>query len=102
MKKIILLRTSPILWGWALQGDSGAGHSGGWALQEKSEVGHSRETLGLGTPGRLWGWALQGPLRLGTPGMRWDERGADWARRRVELKNLTAPHRHIDAKFAPA
>ena len=70
------------LCGWALQGDSGVGHSRdsgsslgwalsfwGWALQE---------TLGLGTPRRLWGWALQvsgfwvghfrESLGLGTPG----------------------------------
>ena len=46
-KRMILLR------GWALQGDSG--------------VGHSRETLGLGTPGTLCGWALQGDTGVGTP-----------------------------------
>ena len=77
---MILLRTSPpslgrdtlglgtpgTLWGWALQGDSGVGHS--------SKVGHFRNTLGLGTPrvwhstkngAGHWSWALQG----------------DWARR---------------------
>ena len=52
----------------------GVEHSWGWALQGDSAVGHSRETLGLGTPGR--GWALQGDsgvghsresLGLGTP-----------------------------------
>ena len=50
------------LWGWALQGVSGVGHSRkslGWALQGDCEVV------------RLWGlcgWALQGVSGLGTQG----------------------------------
>ena len=71
------------LWGWALQGVSGVGHSRqfvglgtagslrslwGGALQGVSGVGHFSQSLGLGTPGSLWGWALQGSLGLGTPG----------------------------------
>ena len=68
-----------ILWGWALQGHSGAGHSGGrlwgWALQGDSGAGHSRTLWGLGTPctlqghsglstpGRLWGWAILAKVR---------------------------------------
>ena len=59
------------LWGWALQGDSGAGHSGDTlGLGTIALVlGTPRETLRLGTPGlgtpakfwggRIWGWALQ-------------------------------------------
>ena len=65
-----------ILWGWALQGDSGAGHSGVGHPRETLGLEHSMETLGLGTPETLWGWALQGDsgvahsretLGLGTP-----------------------------------
>ena len=60
-----------IVWGWALQGDSGARHSGAGT----SEIGHSRETLGLGTSG----------LREECTG-----RGEEFrARRRVEFNNLT-------------
>ena len=77
--KIILLRTPP-LWGWALQGDSGAGHSRetwGWALQGDSKVGHSRERgtpwvghsgqgdSALGHSRKTWGWALQGDSGVG-------------------------------------
>ena len=69
--------------GVALQGDSGAGHSGdrhsretlglglwGWALEGDSGIGHSKETLGLGilgtgTLGRVFGWALQGDSGVG-------------------------------------
>ena len=71
-----------ILWRWALQVHSGAGH-GGWALQGNSGPGHSGDTLGLGTPGNS---------RFGVGHSR-DERGVDgrgeefWARRKVELKS---------------
>ena len=100
------LGTSGSLWGWALQGVSGVGHS-----REVSGVGHFRS---------LWGWALQGvsglgisgslgnpgvsgfahSRRLGTPGSLW---GWGWAlqleslgeefraRRRVEFK-IEQPH----------
>ena len=62
-----------ILWGWALQGHAGAGHSGDTLglvqLQGDSGAGHSGDNLGVGhrrdtlTPGTLWGWALQGTGR---------------------------------------
>ena len=127
-----------ILWGWALQGDSGL-HSGGWALRGLGTPGRlgvesgacTLGNLGLGYSGRLWGWALplgawggalpgdsgaahsgdtlglgtlrgdsgvghsretlelgsKNTLKLGTPGHfgvgHRDERGVDWARRRV-------------------
>ena len=44
---------------WALQGDSGVGHS------RERVCGHSRETLELGIVGKLWG------LGLGTLGRYW-------------------------------
>ena len=88
--QIMLLRTSPptvglgtpgTLWGWALRGHSGVGHSkenlGLGIGGDSFGVGHSRETLGVGTPG-TWTlvWALQrdskaghsrDTLELGTP-----------------------------------
>ena len=89
---IILLRTCPvlveILWGWALQGhsgaghsrttlglqgDSGAGHCRGLGAPGHSDLGHSTETLGLGnfsetSTGTLSGWALQGDSGVGHSG----------------------------------
>ena len=92
---------------------SGVGHSRKTLGLGTPGVGHSWETLGLGTPARLCGWALwrhsgvghsretlglgirdsgvghsKNTLELGTPGTLWvghsrDERGVDWARRRV-------------------
>ena len=57
------------LWGWA------PGRLWGWALQGDSGPGHSENTLGFGTPwwslhgdsavGHSWGWALQGHSRVG-------------------------------------
>ena len=46
--KTLRLNNIGTLWNWALQGDSGVGHS-----REilHSRVGHSRDTLVLGTPG---------------------------------------------------
>ena len=41
--------------GWALQGGAGTLGLG----SRDSAVGRSRETLGLGTPGRHWVWALR-------------------------------------------
>ena len=43
-----------ILWGWALRGHSGVGHS-----RKNSGAGHSGNTLKLGTPERLWVWVLR-------------------------------------------
>ena len=61
-----------ILWGWAFQQHSGAGHSGDnlglgtrgrlWGSKHSGDR-RSRETLGLG----LWVWARE-TLGLGTPG----------------------------------
>ena len=58
-----------ILWCWALQGHSGAGHSGdtlglgtpGDSGQFRATLG-TRETLGLGTPGTIWVGQLRATL----------------------------------------
>ena len=59
------LGTPGTLWGWAIQ------ESLGWALQGDSGVGHSRDIRDLGTPGTFG------------VGHSRDERGLDRARRRV-------------------
>ena len=66
--KHILLRTSPPSLGRDTLGLGTLGRLWGWALQGDFGVGHSRETLGLGTPGRLWDWETLG---LGTPVKLW-------------------------------
>ena len=66
-----LLRSSPPSLGRDTLGLGTPGTLWGWALRGHSGVGHSRETLGLGTPGD-WGFGILGgesPLVLGTPGM---------------------------------
>ena len=65
------LGTSGTLWGCALQGHSGAGHSKDTLRLGTPGVGHSRDTLKFQDSG-------VGQFR--------DERGVDRARRRVEFK----------------